>query len=342
MPGELTVDGAFPELFREYVQYKRDLGYVYPASRLYLIRRLSRFLARQATDERVLTRQAAEAFATPREGESPGSAAGRCGIARQFALFLRWKGIDAWVLPEREQRRQRNSFAPRIITPDEMARIIACADARPPSRCGPQTQPVYAMLVRLLWCCGLRIGEALSLRVGDVDLAEAVITVHKAKHNRTRLVPMSPSLAAHARRYSAAVGLVPEDPTAWFFPSPARRRLQPRLGHGAHPNPHARCRRHHGHRPRSSRPRPAPLLCRGSPGEAAHRRGGHLRGAAAAGHLHGTRRHPLRGVLPAPRPIGLGRHRARHGSHLRGHLPAREGVRWPPPSDPSPTCWPGS
>ena len=98
--------------------------------------------------------------------------------------------------------------------------MIGCADARPVSRCGPQTQPVYAMLVRLLWCCGLRIGEAVSLRVGDVDLAQGVITVRKAKHNRTRLVPMSQSLAALAHHYAVAVGLVLEDPQAWFFPSP--------------------------------------------------------------------------------------------------------------------------
>jgi integrase len=220
MAVEIIVDGAFPELFSEYVEYKRGLGYVYPKSRLYLVRRLSKFLAGRAADERVLTRDAAEAFAGAREGESAGSAAGRRGIARQFALFLRWKGIQAWVLPERAQPRQPSSFAPRIITADEIARVIACADARPPSRCGPQTQPVYAMLVRLLWCCGLRIGEALSLRVADVDLSEAVITVRKAKHNRTRLVPMSQSLTTHARRYAVAVGLVPEDREAWFFPSP--------------------------------------------------------------------------------------------------------------------------
>lgn len=220
MAVEITFDGAFPELFSEYVEYKRNLGYVYPKSRLYLVRHLSTFLAGRAADEQVLTREAAEAFARAREGESPGSAAGRRGIARQFALFLRWKGIEAWVLPERREPRQPHSFAPRIVTADEMARVIACADARPASRCGPQTQPVYAMLVRLLWCCGLRISEALSLRVCDVDLVDAVITVHKAKHNRTRLVPISESLAAHARRYVVDVGLVPEDRGAWFFPSP--------------------------------------------------------------------------------------------------------------------------
>lgn len=220
MAVEITADGAFPELFSEYVAHKRGLGYVYPQSRLYLVRRLSRFLAGWPADARVLTREAAEAFARPRHGESAGSAAGRRGIARQFALFLRWKGRDAWVLPEHAQPHQPSSFTPRIITAQEMARIVACADAAPASRGAPQTRPVYAMLVRLLWCCGLRIGEAVSLQVGDVDLAEALITVRKAKHNRTRLVPMSDSLAAHARHYAAAVGLVPEDPQAWFFPSP--------------------------------------------------------------------------------------------------------------------------
>ncbi len=134
MAVEITVDGAFPELFSEYIEHKRSLGYVYPTSRLYLVRLLSRFLAERAADERVLTRDAAEAFAQARDGESAGSAAGRRGIARQFALFLRWKGIDAWVLPERAQPRQPNPFAPRIITADEMARIIACADGRPPAR----------------------------------------------------------------------------------------------------------------------------------------------------------------------------------------------------------------
>ena len=103
MAAEIIPDGAFPELFSEYVAYKRNLGYVYPDSRLYLVRRLSRFLAGRATDERVLSRDAAEEFARPREAESAGSAAGRRGIARQFALFLQWKGIEAWVLPEGSQ-----------------------------------------------------------------------------------------------------------------------------------------------------------------------------------------------------------------------------------------------
>jgi hypothetical protein len=117
MAAEFTPDGAFAELFSEFVAYKRNLGYVYPESRLYLVRRLSRFLAGRATDQRVLTKGAAEEFARPRDGESPGGAAGRRGIARQFALFLRWKGIEAWVLPQHSGRARSTVMLPGSSPP---------------------------------------------------------------------------------------------------------------------------------------------------------------------------------------------------------------------------------
>lgn len=65
MAVEIIPDGAFPELFSEFVEYKRNLGYVNPKSRLYLVRRLSRVLAGRDGDERVLTRDAVEVFVRP-------------------------------------------------------------------------------------------------------------------------------------------------------------------------------------------------------------------------------------------------------------------------------------
>ena len=48
-------------------------------------------------------------------------------------------------------------------------------------------------LFGLLSVTGMRLGEACSLEVRDVDLSAAVVTVRKAKHNRTRLVPLHES-----------------------------------------------------------------------------------------------------------------------------------------------------
>jgi integrase len=100
-----------------------------------------------------------------------------------------------------------------------MARIIAWTDQRPGCARMKKSKPVYSMLVRLLWSCGLRIGEAVALRLGDVDLGQSCLTIREAKNNRTRLVPMSASLARHASRYSQRMGLDWGDPDGFFFPS---------------------------------------------------------------------------------------------------------------------------
>jgi integrase len=151
----------------------------------------------------------------------------RRNTVKQFALFLRGCGIDCWEPPDRFDAIPAPRFDPRIITSQEMARIIAVADAMPPSPSSPSGAAVYGMLLRMLWCCGLRISEALHLRVGDVDLDTAVITVRKAKGGKTRLVPMSSSLAEHALRYVKELGLGADDPQAFFYPSTRCGRYQP-------------------------------------------------------------------------------------------------------------------
>jgi integrase len=67
----------------------------------------------------------------------------------------------------------------------------------------PSVMPaVLPLLFRLLYGCGLRISEALSLRVADVDVDAGVITVLQAKFNKDRLVPLSDSLSGLLREYS--------------------------------------------------------------------------------------------------------------------------------------------
>ena len=63
---------------------------------------------------------------------------------------------------------------------------------------------MYRTLLMLLYGGGLRVGEALSLTLRDVDLTEQIITVRNTKFFKTRLVPIGPKLAlelaAHVQR----------------------------------------------------------------------------------------------------------------------------------------------
>ena len=50
------------------------------------------------------------------------------------------------------------------------------------------------MLLLLLYGAGLRISEALSLTLADLDAATGILTIRESKFYKTRLVPMSPAL----------------------------------------------------------------------------------------------------------------------------------------------------
>jgi integrase/recombinase XerD len=57
-------------------------------------------------------------------------------------------------------------------------------------------------LVLVIYCTGLRLGEAVRLRTGDVDLDHGVLTIQRSK-GRSRIVAIRPDLVAELRRYTA-------------------------------------------------------------------------------------------------------------------------------------------
>jgi len=59
------------------------------------------------------------------------------------------------------------------------------------------------MLILLLYGAALRISEALSLTLADVDLPASLLTIRASKFYKTRLVPMSPDLTSALGTYSA-------------------------------------------------------------------------------------------------------------------------------------------
>src|ERR1035438_2112012 len=73
------------------------------------------------------------------------------------------------------------------------------------------------VLFRLLLGCGLRISEALGLRLGDTDLDNGILVIRKSKFNKDRLIPLSDSLLAVLREYSATYHKISKDDKDPFF-----------------------------------------------------------------------------------------------------------------------------
>ena len=59
------------------------------------------------------------------------------------------------------------------------------------------TRRVFALLYGL----GLRVGEAVRLKLEDVDLQRDTLFIRETKFSKSRLVPLGPKLAARLRHY---------------------------------------------------------------------------------------------------------------------------------------------
>ena len=86
---------------------------------------------------------------------------------------------------------------------------------------------LHGTMLLLLYLAGLRLGEVLSLRLEDVNLAIGVIRVQRGKFGKSRLVPLARDLAERVEECRVLVdrSLGTRPPDACFFPGPTGPRI---------------------------------------------------------------------------------------------------------------------
>lgn len=86
---------------------------------------------------------------------------------------------------------------PYIYSDQEIERLLRAAWDWGHDR--PRT--TYYCFLGLLAVSGLRLGEAIRLQVGDVDLATGILTIRNSKFGKSRLVPIHASTTRKLREY---------------------------------------------------------------------------------------------------------------------------------------------
>ncbi len=114
--------------------------------------------------------------------------------------------------------------APHIYSEVEIIDLLAAA-----RRLGPSSSlrgMIFETLFGLIASTGLRISEALALRIEDVDLTRGMLVIHQTKFNKSRQVPMHASTIKSLRRYRSARDLSGEstqDDAPFFVCTRGRR-----------------------------------------------------------------------------------------------------------------------
>src|SRR5487761_2346584 len=173
------------EAVQEYLVMRRGLGFKLHYAGKTLLEFVS-YLENQGAP--CITTKLALTWAQQATSAQPAEWARRLSCVRGFARHRsatdQRTEIPPWgLLPYRPRRAN-----PYLYTDEEIKRLLEAAlNLLPTGGLRPWT---YYCLLGLLSVTGLRISEALNLKMEDVDLNDAVLTIQGAKFGKSHLVPL--------------------------------------------------------------------------------------------------------------------------------------------------------
>ena len=109
----------------------------------------------------------------------------------------------------------RHRPPPYVFSDEEIRRLFHAIDTQPLSEMSNRAL-VDPVLFRVLYATGMRISEALNLKLRDFDPARVTIEVRDGKNRENRVVPVTTRLAACLQGYIAAAHPDP-DPAHSLF-----------------------------------------------------------------------------------------------------------------------------
>lgn len=175
------------------------------ASDYKILRYLDRYLMGALKPGQTITREIAEEWIKSMEHLSIGTRINRISLLRQLCRYLSHFDPQTCLI-QRHFTAHRTRPAPHIYSRQEVQALMAAA-----RRIGPRRSlrpATISTLIGLLYATGLRIGEALKLRLTDVDLKRRVLVIRQTKFRKSRYVPISVStakaLATYLQQRSAA------------------------------------------------------------------------------------------------------------------------------------------
>lgn len=180
-----------------FLAFKRALGWTYRRGAATL-RSFERFVRQQAGSAPVALDIMVARWLARAPDRKPVTITLELGVIRQLCRYRRRTDPDGFV-PGRDWAPQaaKSQFVPTIFSPAEIRRIlVAASEHQGCSIWGPMLR----LLILMLYCTGLRPGEAVRLQLSDVDLQRRTFTIGNSK-GKTRIVAFGEDLAQELQSY---------------------------------------------------------------------------------------------------------------------------------------------
>jgi integrase/recombinase XerD len=186
----------------QYLSARSALG-IKDRGRKTLLQGFVRYLVKMKYDGAITSRLAIDWATTTPKARATGLAgpSRRLGAARGFLSHVRASSDDVEI-PAAGLLAAIKGRRPYLYTADQIADLLQTALALGPK--GGLRPHTYHTLLGLMASTGIRVGEAIRLKLADVELdaKPALLQIKDSKFGKSRVVPLHPTAAAQLKKYA--------------------------------------------------------------------------------------------------------------------------------------------
>lgn len=197
----------------DYLKLRRSLGFKLRVNG-YLLRDFAKYCASKNASH--ITTNLALKWAVMPENIRPEQRGVRLGMVRVFAKHLAAIDPRTEIPPNGLLPGQRHRSVPGFYREDQVAALVHAAEMI--CKTDPFKGLTCSTLFGLLAATGMRVGEALGMECGDVDLEKGVLSLRVTKYDRKRLIPLHSTVTRKLTQYhEVRAKRQQSSPTARFF-----------------------------------------------------------------------------------------------------------------------------
>lgn len=152
--------------------------------------------------------RAYEAFLFEKKGMSPSTVSQHLSVLSGFCRFLMKQGVLQSNPVHLVRRPKQEKRLPLFYKDKSMEAYFEMTKGDP--EFGTYSQKLNRLIMSMLFSCGLRRAELISLDVGSVDFSRQVLRV-RGKGDKMREIPLIPSLCQEISLYLSAVSSLTDD-----------------------------------------------------------------------------------------------------------------------------------
>ena len=200
---------------QDFINLRRLSGTDYQ-SQAQLLGYFDRFLIKQRMDEPRLTQQITDQYLDGLSHLAPRTRSNRFCVVTQLSKYLAQSDPRSFVPEPLKTIPSKEAHQPYIYTLSEIQRLLAAAsELTPPNSLRPHT---YRSLLGVLYSTGIRIGEALALKLEHVQSTEKRLYIAEGKFRKARWVPLSDSTCQALEQYlHKRLRIEPRSPDSALF-----------------------------------------------------------------------------------------------------------------------------